>query len=359
MKLVWIFKVGRPNQSLTTKVLFLMRILRSDYLILSLILPKHNTKVVSDSEIPGQQRQLSSAAVSHLWLQTPDCHWSNRNNSQFSIYFCFSVITWEVLSSLQSWGTQAPVGDNLEDDPCPPAELGYPVAEGVDHCDHFLGVWRNRDSLLRRTSWGCRTTDPPGTCRTLRLSSSACLAWVALMAKYAFLFFSKFSGTSGIRRLGLRAGQSGHIPITSRIPNPPRAAPSPVAARCPRMTVDLTFFPSLPLSIPPSLHVVLTLPAPPSCRAPAAHARGWAGPWRLPLRGCSSFPGWRSRWKCLVRRARDALLAGGAANLYHALNEPTFILTPKTWKFVFRDSISSARKSTALGEQTQLPISWI
>lgn len=55
-----------------------------------------------------------------------------------------------------------------------------------------------------------------GTRRTLRLSSSACLAWVALMARYAFLFFSKFSGTSGIRRLGLRGGQPGHNPVTPR-----------------------------------------------------------------------------------------------------------------------------------------------
>ncbi|KAI1238665.1 hypothetical protein IHE44_0013405 [Lamprotornis superbus] len=34
----------------------------------------YNTKVLSDSEIPGQQRQLSSAAVSYMWLQTPDHH---------------------------------------------------------------------------------------------------------------------------------------------------------------------------------------------------------------------------------------------------------------------------------------------
>lgn len=39
MKLVCIFKAGKPNESLITKALFLMRILRSDYLMLLLMLP--------------------------------------------------------------------------------------------------------------------------------------------------------------------------------------------------------------------------------------------------------------------------------------------------------------------------------
>lgn len=123
---------------------------------------------------------------------------------------------------------------NLEDDPCPPAALGHPLTEGPVHSDHLLGI----AIPCSRGRAGAAGPGSAGTRRTLRLLSSACLAWVALMARYAFLFFSKFSGTSGIRRLGLREEQPGHTPVPSRSPRSPRT---------PRMAAD----PAFPAPLPP------------------------------------------------------------------------------------------------------------
>lgn len=177
---------------------------------------------------------------------------------------------------------------NPKCDPGPPAALRHPLTEGPDRSDYCLGISRNCDSLRWTRTRLCR--DPP----YLALVEQRLLGLGGLDGQVRLPLLQQVLGHQRDPPLrpadGTSRSHPGNTPVTSR---PPRAAPSP------RMLADPAFPPS-------PLQAALTPPAPPSCRAGAAHARGEAGPRPLPLSPGGSpsapfaFPGIESAGKRLA-----------------------------------------------------------
>lgn len=258
----------------------------------------YSTKVGSDSEIPGQKRQPSSAAVSHLWLQTSEHHWSNKKLTAFhTLLFQCNSLQNSVLFTRPSgtrrwrWGTQAPLG--TPKDPCPPAARGDPLPEGPGHSDHLLGISRTCDSLLGRTSRGCRTRlcrDPPYLAlveqRLLGLGGLDGQVRLPLLQQVLRHQRDPPPRPAG----GTTRWDPGDTLVTARSP---RAAPSS------QMAAD----PAVPAPSPPVPHSLLQLrhlAAPPRMRGAEVGPR--LLPWEAaPLRRRSPLPGWRSAGNCLAR----------------------------------------------------------
>lgn len=275
-----------------------------------------NTKVVSDSEIPGS-RDNSAALLfptcGYKHLTTTDPTGTTHNLP----FICFGVLTCTILSSLQGSETHGEDVEghkpprNPEDDPCPPAVLGHPLSEGPDHSDPFPGISANSDSLRRRTSWGCRPRlcrDPPYLAfveqRLLGLGGLDGQVRLPLLQQVLRHQRDPPPRPAG----GTTRSHPDRTPAPSRIPTPLGQPPWPPPARGWRR---------IPHALHSSLCAALTPPTPPFCRVTAAHALGWGGAMAAPPQAPLARPGSAERRTRRNRTGRSAVLAGLALGRGH------------------------------------------